>query len=78
LVNIFSDSFALFALKDYSEFSSPLLSNTARHQCLETQTPVSMPLPCDKSQKQPPGQLSLGAIQVVPHAALVFGLMTTA
>jgi hypothetical protein len=28
-----------------------------------------MPLPCDKSQKQPPGQLSFGAIQVVPHAA---------
>jgi len=40
-------------------------------QCFETQTPVSIPLPSVKSQKQPPGQLSLGAIQVVPHVAAV-------
>src|SRR6476646_6118054 len=26
-----------------------------------------MPLPCVKSQKQPPGQLNLGAIQLTPH-----------
>jgi hypothetical protein len=45
------------------------MTDLAKIQCLETQTPVSMPLPCDKSQKQPPGQLSFGAIQVVPHAA---------
>jgi hypothetical protein len=36
-----------------------------------------MPLPCVKSQKQPPGQLSLGAIQVVPHAA-AFDFMLSA
>jgi hypothetical protein len=47
-------------------------------QCFETQTPESMPLPSDKSQKQPPGQLSLGAMQVVPHVALTFGFIASA
>jgi hypothetical protein len=49
-----------------------------RRYFLETQTPESMPVPSDKSQKHPPGQLSLGAMQLVPQVALALGFMPRA